>query len=107
MDAPSGKLIRQVVLPVALLVAIAMSVVVGFVWLSAQTQDRIALEQSIESVGAALNLNLERIGLVAKDVSVRRLARREWVDVDGAQVRRLRRSLARWPRPMGAGRRSG
>ena len=39
-------------------------------------------------------------------VSVRRLARREWVDRDGAQIRRPRRSSVRWPRPTGAGRRS-
>ncbi len=40
MDQKSGKLIQQVIIPIAVLVAVAMSVVVGFVWFSAKNQDR-------------------------------------------------------------------
>jgi diguanylate cyclase (GGDEF)-like protein/PAS domain S-box-containing protein len=69
MGARSGKLIQQVILPIAVLVAVAMLVVVGFVWFSAKRQDQIALEQSIESVEAAVVRKLEQIGLVAKDYS--------------------------------------
>lgn len=35
-----GRMIQQVIVPVAAVVAVAMGVVVGYVWLSAQTQDR-------------------------------------------------------------------
>ncbi len=67
MDQRSGKLIRQVIIPIAVLVAVAMSVVVGFIWFSAKTQDRIALQKSIESVENTVTRKAQQIGLVAKD----------------------------------------
>jgi diguanylate cyclase (GGDEF)-like protein/PAS domain S-box-containing protein len=67
MDERSGKLIQQVIMPIAILVAVAMAVVVGFVWFSAKTQDRIALKQSIESVDNTIERKVQQIGLVAKD----------------------------------------
>jgi diguanylate cyclase (GGDEF)-like protein/PAS domain S-box-containing protein len=69
MDQKSGKLIQQVIIPIAVLVAVAMSVVVGFVWFSAKNQDRIALRQSIDSVRNTMVRKAEAVGLVAKDYS--------------------------------------
>ena len=69
MGRRSRKLIQHVILPIAVLVAVAMAVVVAFVWFSAQRQDEIALEQSIESVRTAIERKLHQIGLVAKDYS--------------------------------------
>ena len=69
MGAPSGRLIHQIILPIALLVAVAMLVVVGFVWFSAKNQDQIALRQSIDSVGDAILRKTDQVGLVAKDYS--------------------------------------
>ena len=57
------------IIPIAVLVAVAMSVVVGFVWFSAKNQDRIALRQSIDSVRDAIRRKAEQVGLVAKDYS--------------------------------------
>jgi diguanylate cyclase (GGDEF)-like protein/PAS domain S-box-containing protein len=67
MDKKSGKLIKQVIIPIAVLVAVAMSVVVGFIWFSAKTQDRIALQKSIESVDHTIARKAQQIGMVAKD----------------------------------------
>jgi sensor domain CHASE-containing protein len=54
MNASSGKLLQTVIVPIAALVALAMGVVVTFIWFSATTQDRIALEKSIEAVQTAI-----------------------------------------------------
>ena len=67
--ARSGRLIHQIILPIAVLVAVAMLVVVGFVWFSANNQDQIALRQSIDSVGDAIRRKTDQVGLVAKDYS--------------------------------------
>ena len=69
MGARSGKLIQQVILPIAVLVAVAMSVVVGFIWFSANNQDEIALRQSIGSVREFIQRKTAQVGLVAKDYS--------------------------------------
>jgi diguanylate cyclase (GGDEF)-like protein/PAS domain S-box-containing protein len=69
MGERSGKLIQQVILPIAILVAVAMSVLVGFVWFSANNQDQIALEQSIESVNEAMARKIDQVGRQAKDYS--------------------------------------
>ncbi len=69
MDEKSGKLIRQVIVPIAALVAVAMSVVVGFIWFSAENQDRIALRQSVEGVRDAIQRQTEAVGVQAKDYS--------------------------------------
>jgi diguanylate cyclase (GGDEF)-like protein/PAS domain S-box-containing protein len=53
-SASSGKLLQTVIVPIAALVALAMGVVVAFIWFSASTQDRIALEKSIEAVQTAM-----------------------------------------------------
>jgi hypothetical protein len=42
-----------------------MSVVVGFVWFSANHQDQIALRQSIESVRESIRRKTAQLGLVA------------------------------------------
>ena len=69
MDERSGKLIRQVIVPIAVLVAVAMSVVVGFIWFSAKNQDGIALRQSIEGVRDAISAQTDQVGVEAKDYS--------------------------------------
>jgi sensor domain CHASE-containing protein len=69
MGERSGKLIQQVILPIAILVAVAMSVVVGFVWFSASNQDEIALQQSIKSVAEAVHRRTDQVGRLAKDYS--------------------------------------
>jgi diguanylate cyclase (GGDEF)-like protein/PAS domain S-box-containing protein len=69
MEERGGKLIQQVIVPIAILVAVAMSVVVGFIWFSAGNQDEIALQQSIKSVDAALDRRIDQVGRLAKDYS--------------------------------------
>ncbi len=64
-----GKLIQHVILPIAVLVGVAMTVVVCFVWFSATNQNEIALRQSIASVGDAIARKTQQVGLVAKDYS--------------------------------------
>jgi sensor domain CHASE-containing protein len=90
MDERSGKLIRQVIMPIAVLVAVAMSVVVGFIWFSAKNQDQIALRQSIEGVRDAIRRKTDQVGVQAKDYSwwtdaVKNLELtfdREWADTN-------------------------
>jgi sensor domain CHASE-containing protein len=67
MTTSRGKLLRHVIVPIALLVAVSMSMVVTFVWFSARTQDEVALKQSIETVRDAMRRQLDKIGLAAKD----------------------------------------
>jgi diguanylate cyclase (GGDEF)-like protein/PAS domain S-box-containing protein len=62
-----GKVVHTVILPIALLVVVAMAVVVGFVWFSANTQDEIARKNSIVSVAAALDRHATHLGRIAKD----------------------------------------
>jgi diguanylate cyclase (GGDEF)-like protein/PAS domain S-box-containing protein len=62
-------MIQHVIAPIAALVAVAMSVVVSFVWFSAQNQDQIALQQSIDAVRSAIARHGAQIGRVAKDYS--------------------------------------
>ena len=62
-----GKLLHHVILPIALLVAVSMAVVVGFIWFSARKQDQVALRQSVETVHDAIHRQLAKIGLAAKD----------------------------------------
>jgi diguanylate cyclase (GGDEF)-like protein/PAS domain S-box-containing protein len=69
MVVRGGKLIQQVILPIAVLVAVAMLVVVGFIWFSANNQDQIALRQSIGSVRESIQRKTAQVGLVAKDYS--------------------------------------
>jgi sensor domain CHASE-containing protein len=69
MGARSRKLIHQIILPIAVLGAVAMSVVVGFVWFSANNQDQIALRQSIQSVRESIRRKTAQLGLVANDYS--------------------------------------
>ena len=69
MGARSRKLIHQIILPIAILVAVAMLVVVGFVWFSAKRQDQIALQHSIDSVRDAIASETSRVGSIAKDYS--------------------------------------
>jgi sensor domain CHASE-containing protein len=69
MEHRRRKLIEDVIRPIAVLVAVAMIVVVGFVWFSARSQDQIALRQSIESVRDAIARKAGHVGLVAKDYS--------------------------------------
>jgi sensor domain CHASE-containing protein len=69
MGARSRKLIYQIILPIAVLGAVAMLVVVGFVWFSANNQDQIALRQSIESVRESIRRKTAQLGLVANDYS--------------------------------------
>jgi diguanylate cyclase (GGDEF)-like protein/PAS domain S-box-containing protein len=63
------NLVKQIILPIAVLVAVAMMVVVAYVWFSAQRQDEIALEHSIDSVRDAILRKTEEVGRVAKDYS--------------------------------------
>ena len=67
MTVSRGKLLHHVIVPVALLVAVSMAVVVGFTWFSARKQDEVALRQSIETVRGAIERELAKIGLAAKD----------------------------------------
>ena len=67
MATSRGKLLRHVIVPIALLVAVSMGVVVTFVWFSARTQDEVALDQSVETVRDAIRRQLDKIGLAAKD----------------------------------------
>ena len=62
-----GTVVHTVILPIALLVVVAMAVVVGFVWFSANTQDEIARKNSIVSVAAALDRHATHLGRIAKD----------------------------------------
>jgi diguanylate cyclase (GGDEF)-like protein/PAS domain S-box-containing protein len=64
-----GKMIQHVIAPIAALVVVAMSVVVAFIWFSARSQDRIALEQSVMSVREAINRRLDHLGVTVKDYS--------------------------------------
>ncbi|MGH6897487.1 MAG: bifunctional diguanylate cyclase/phosphodiesterase [Geminicoccaceae bacterium] len=54
-------------MPIAGLVALAMGVVVAFIWFSATTQDRIALEKSIEAVQTAIERSHAAIGANVTD----------------------------------------
>jgi diguanylate cyclase (GGDEF)-like protein/PAS domain S-box-containing protein len=67
MTTSRGKLLRHVIVPIALLVAVSMGVVVTFVWFSARKQDEVALRQSVETVRDAIRRQLDKIGLAAKD----------------------------------------
>jgi diguanylate cyclase (GGDEF)-like protein/PAS domain S-box-containing protein len=67
MNASRGKLLQTVIVPIAALVALAMGVVVAFIWFSATTQDRIALEKSIESVQTAIERRHGAIGANVTD----------------------------------------
>ena len=67
MGASSGKLLQTVIVPIAGLVALAMGVVVAFIWFSASTQDRIALEKSIEAVQTAMQRSHAAIGANVTD----------------------------------------
>jgi len=67
MSATKGTLPQTVIFPIAALVALAMTVVVALVWYSATTQDRIALEKSIEAVETALHRKHAAIGASATD----------------------------------------
>ncbi len=69
MGERSGKLIQQVIMPIAILVAVAMAVVVAFVWFSAKNQDQIALQQSIDSIRDAIARKADQVGRLAKDYS--------------------------------------
>jgi sensor domain CHASE-containing protein len=62
MSASSGKPLQTVIVPIAALVALAMGVVVAFIWFSATTQDRIALEKSIEALRTAVERRHDAIG---------------------------------------------
>jgi sensor domain CHASE-containing protein len=65
--AHRSKVIHTIILPIALLVVVAMAVVVGFVWFSAKKQDEIARQNSIVSVGAALDRHATHLERIAKD----------------------------------------
>ena len=67
MTTSRSNLLRHVIVPIALLVAVSMGVVVTFVWFSARKQDEVALRQSIETVGDAVRRQLDKVGLAAKD----------------------------------------
>ena len=67
MTVRRGRMIQHVIAPIAALVAVAMGVVVSFVWFSARNQDQVALEQSVDSVRSALMRQAAQIGRVAKD----------------------------------------
>jgi len=67
MGASTGKLLQNVIMPIAALVALAMGVVVAFVWFSASAQDRVALDQSITAVSGAIQRKLDKVGLAALD----------------------------------------
>jgi diguanylate cyclase (GGDEF)-like protein/PAS domain S-box-containing protein len=67
MTNSRSRLLRHVIAPIALLVAVSMSVVVIFVWFSARAQDEVALRQSVETVRDAIQRQLDKIGLAAKD----------------------------------------
>jgi diguanylate cyclase (GGDEF)-like protein/PAS domain S-box-containing protein len=67
MGEERGKLIQQVIVPIAALVAVAMAVVVAFVWFSAKNQDQIARQQSIQSVQDAIARKAKEVSLVAQD----------------------------------------
>src|ERR671916_226305 len=69
MSERRGKMIQHVIAPIAALVVVAMGVVVSFVWFSAQNQDQIALEQSIDAVQSAITRHGTQVGRVAKDYS--------------------------------------
>jgi len=62
-----GKVIHTIILPIALLVAVAMATVVAFIWFSAKRQDEIARLDSIRSVQGALDRHLTHLGRIAKD----------------------------------------
>ena len=69
MSERRSKMIQHVIVPIAILVLVAMSTLVAFIWFSASTQDRIALQQSIKSVREAINRRLDHVGVTAKDYS--------------------------------------
>ncbi len=69
MIASRGKVLHHVIVPIALLVALSLGVVVAFIWFSARAQDEVALEQSIDTVRDAIERQLAKIGLAAKDYS--------------------------------------
>src|ERR671911_10326 len=67
MNGSSGKLLQTVIVPIAALVALAMGVVVAFIWFSAATQDRIAFEKSVEAVQTAIQRRHGAIGAHVTD----------------------------------------
>jgi sensor domain CHASE-containing protein len=67
MGASTGKLLQNVIMPIAALVALAMGMVVAFIWFSASTQDRVALDQSVTAVSDAIQRKLAKLGLAALD----------------------------------------
>jgi sensor domain CHASE-containing protein len=67
INASSGKLLQTVIVPIAALVALAMGVVVAFIWFSASTQDRIAFEKSVEAVQTAIERRQGAIGANVTD----------------------------------------
>jgi diguanylate cyclase (GGDEF)-like protein/PAS domain S-box-containing protein len=66
-SASSGKLLQTVIVPIAALVALAMGVVVAFIWFSASTQDRIAFKKSVEAVQTAIQRRQGAIGANVTD----------------------------------------
>jgi diguanylate cyclase (GGDEF)-like protein/PAS domain S-box-containing protein len=62
-----SRLSHSVILPIALLVALSMSVVVAFIWFSARSQDEVALKQSIETVRDAMDRQIGKVGFAALD----------------------------------------
>jgi diguanylate cyclase (GGDEF)-like protein/PAS domain S-box-containing protein len=67
MNGSSGKLLQTVIVPIAALVALAMGVVVAFIWFSATTQDRIAFQKSVEAVQTAMQRRHGAIGANVTD----------------------------------------
>jgi diguanylate cyclase (GGDEF)-like protein/PAS domain S-box-containing protein len=67
ISAASGKLLQTVIVPIAALVALAMGVVVAFIWFSASTQDRIAFDKSVEAVHTAVERRLGALGANVTD----------------------------------------
>ena len=67
MGGSSGKLLHSVIVPIAILVALAMSLVGAFVWYGAKSQDEIALAQSVEAVQGDLQRRLEKLAVTLWD----------------------------------------
>jgi diguanylate cyclase (GGDEF)-like protein/PAS domain S-box-containing protein len=64
MQAPFG---RSFLLPIAVLVALALSLSVGFIWYSARVQDRASFEASVEGTAEFLRGRMRSVGRVVKD----------------------------------------
>jgi hypothetical protein len=63
------RLRRQVVLPIAALVALAVGTLIAFLWLGAGKQDARAAHRSVEAVRHALAAEQRRLGLTTRDYS--------------------------------------